>query len=112
MTIRNEIKVNDTVVFITGTTIMKGTVMKINKSTYKIKCDGYIAYTDNIKKEKVVHQDDVLISFWDNKKDKSHMGSHWNYIDHQHLARKATDWIGTGFCVWLNQDGTPHLHIR
>ena len=115
MTVKNEIKLQDKVVFISGTTIRRGTVIKINKSTYKIefKATPFHSTTgaENIKKEKVAHENDVLIAFWDNVKDKSHMGSHWNYNEHQHLAQKATRWVGTGFCVWLKPDGQPHLHI-
>lgn len=114
MTIKNEIKVNDDVVFITGTMIRKGVVLKINKSTYKIKFNAFhwdLAGIENIKKEKVAHADDVLICFWDCKKDKNHMASHWNYIDHQQYAHKATAWLGIGYNVSESDDGIVHIHL-
>lgn len=114
MTIKNEIKVNDDVVFITGTMIRKGVVMKINKTTYKIKFNAFhwdLSGIENIKKEKVAHADDVLICFWDCKKDKNHMESHWNYIDHQQHAHKATEWLGIGYNVSESDDGVVHIHL-
>lgn len=112
MTLKHEIKLNDKVVYISGTTIRKGIVIKINKSTYKVKGTDSLGTIENYKKEKVAHEDDILIAFWDCVKDKSHMGSNWNYTDHQHHAHKATDWTGIGYCVWVNPDMTTTKHIR